>query len=169
MRYGLCTGVVPKEFIERRDVHVERVMREEGAKEDDAIRRWDSEFPEQHQSLIDPLQTLFEGNAKYTHHFFDTVDEELGNCDYKRYSQDGVHISSFIYDALLDGIIDHIIVWEWADRNRHKRLYINDEASYIVLGAVPAQQVIETAEIAGYDHKGRPKYRFKFNKDKKYV
>lgn len=169
MRYGLCTGFASEEFIERRDVHVERVMLEESVSEDAAIRRWDSEFPEHHQSLIDPLQTLFEGNDEYSHHCFDTIDEELGNCDYKQYAQAGVHISSFIYDRCKDGTIDHIIVWEWADRNRHKRLYINDEVSYIVLGAVPAQQVIETAEIAGYDHKGRPKYRFKFNKDKKYV
>lgn len=164
MRYGLCTGTVSAEFIEKRDVHVERIMREEGVKEEDAIRRWDCEFPEQHQSLIDPLQTLFEGNEKYTHHCFDTIDEELDNCDYKQNSQKGVHISSFIYDRCEDGTIDHIVVWEWANGNRHKRLYINDEVSYIVLGAVPAQQVIETAEIVGYDHRHRPKYRFPFKK-----
>ena len=164
MRYGLCTGIVSEDFIEKRDVHVDRVMKDEGISEEAAIRRWDCEFPEHHQSLIDPLQTLFEGNDEYKHYCFDTIDEELGNCDYKQNSQNGVHLSSFIYDCLKKGIIDHIVVWEWADRNRHKRLYINDEVSYIVLGAVPAQQVIETAEIAGYDHKGRPKYRFHFKK-----
>lgn len=164
MRYGLCTGKPPADWLEKRDNHVERVMREEGASEEDAIRRWDCEFPEYHQSLIDPMQTLFEGNEKYKHHCFDTIDKKLGNCDYKQYAQTGVHISSFIYGCLKKGIIDHIIVWEWANGNRHKRLYINEDVSYVVLGAVPAQQVIKTAKIVGYDDKGRPMYRFPFKK-----
>ena len=162
MRYGLCTGRVSAEFIEKRDAHVERVMREEGVKEEDAIRRWDCEFPEQHQSLIDPLQTLFEGNEEHTHHCFDTIDEELDNCDYKQNSQKGVHISSFIYDRCKDGTIDHIIVWEWADGNRHKRLYINEEVSYKILGMMSAEYVIENAVIDGYDNNGDPIRRVKF-------
>jgi hypothetical protein len=169
MRCGLCTGAVSAEFIEKRDVHVERVMREENVKEENAIRRWDCEFPEHHQSLIDPSQTLFEGNDVHSHHRFDTIDEELGNCDYKQNSKEGVHISSYIYDTCKAGIIDHIVVWEWANSNRHKRLYINDEVSYIILGAVTAQQIIETAKIVGYDYKNRPKYRFPFEKGVKYV
>ena len=164
MKFGLYTGKPSAIWIEKRDAHVERVMREEGASEEDAIRRWDCEFPEHHQSLIDPMQTLFEGNEKYEHHYFDTIDEELGNCDYKQYAKNGVHISSFIYDCLNKGITDHIVVWEWANGNRHKKLYINEDVSYILLGAVPAQQVIKTAEIVGYDCKGRPKYRFPFKK-----
>lgn len=163
MIYGLHTGKPPADWIESRDIHVARVMKEEGISEEDAIRRWDCEFPEYHQSLIDPLQTLFEGNEKYTHHHFDTIDRDLENCDYKQNSRNGVHLSSFVYNCLKKGITNHIIVWEWADKNRHKRLYANEEVSYIILGAVPAQQVIKNAKQVGYDYKGRPKYRFTFN------
>lgn len=164
MIIGEHTGTVSREFIEARDKHVIRIMREERIKEEDAIRRWDSEFPEQHQCTIDAKQTLFEGNDTHTHHAYDTIDEDYGNCDYKRYSKDGIHISSYIHERCVDGTIDHIVVWQWADRNIHKRLYENDEVSYIILGVVPASQVVKLAKIVGRDHRGRPKYRFPYEK-----
>lgn len=166
MIIGTFTATVWPEFIIRRDGKINERIAVGDTK--NLYNRWDSEFPEQHQCMIDPKQTLFEGNAKFTHHAFDTIDEDYGNCDWKRYAKDGIHLTNYIYNRIKEGTTDHVVVWQWADGNRHNRLYENQEVSYIVLGVVPASYIIKTAKIDGYDNQGRPYYRFPYEKGVKY-
>lgn len=164
MKIGEYTGIPWADYISERDKHVIDIMKKENASEEEAIRRWDCEFPEKHQCLIDEDQTLFEGNSEYTHHHIDTVDKVLGNCEYKQNSLNGVRIGSFTYEQLINGVIDNVIVWEWSDKNKHKRLYENVEVSYKILGVMSRQYVIDNAVIVARDYKGRPIRRVKFKK-----
>jgi len=166
MIIGTFTTKPPGKFIAHRDYQVDRCTAKGDTR--NLYQRWDSEFPEWHQCSVDPKQTLFEGNQTLTHHAFDTIDEDYDNCDYKQYAQKGIHLSSYVYDMIVNGTTNHVIVWEWANGNRHNRLYENQEVSYTVLGAVPASYIIKTAKIEGYDSQGRPSYRFPYEKGVKY-
>jgi hypothetical protein len=171
MIFGTFTVLPPSVFLTHRDNQVARCIAEGDNKKgiDDLYRRWDSEFPEWHQCFIDPKQTLFEGNETLPHHAFDTIDEDYDNCDYKIYAKKGIHLTNYIYNKIKEGTTDHVVVWQWADGNRHKRLYINEEVSYTILGVVPASYIIKTAKVEGYDKHGRPYYRFPYEKGVKYV
>lgn len=159
---GEYTGIPWASYIAERDVHVQRIMKKEKVTEENAIRRWDCEFPEKHQCLIDPNQTLFEGNETHKHHCIDTVHTVFQNLEYKQNSKEGVRIGHFTYTQLINNVVQNVIVWEWSNRNMHKRLYINEEVSYKILGMMSAEYVIENAVIDGYDNNGDPIRRVKF-------
>jgi len=110
------------------------------------------EFPEHHQCEIDPKQTLHEGAT------FDTTHEDLETLDYKLYSQEGVHVSPWIQKQIAAGRIKNLVVWKWT--NGYKRLYLNDEVEYTILGVVDAKLALEHIKRNGND-------RFDFNKIEK--
>jgi hypothetical protein len=161
------TGTVSAKFITRRD----KKINEHRVKGDieNLVNRWNAEFPEHHQCMIDPDQTLFEGNEKYSHHEFDVIHKIYGNCDYKQFAIAGVRVSNYIMERIKNGTINHVIVWEWSNGNISPVLIENQEVSYTILGVVPASYIIETAEVAGQDKYGKNYYRFPYVKGETYV
>lgn len=125
---GEYTATVFQDFIDRRQERVDEDTRTDV----NPYFQWDSEFPEWHQSLTDPLQTMYEGYE------FDTIHEMYRNLDYKMYSKEGVKVSPYIQKQINAGKIDHLVVWKWTDG--YKQLYLNQEVKYTILGVVPAKE-----------------------------
>ena len=126
MRYK---GIPTKEFIEQRD---EKIAVDNNPNPD---FRWDSEFPEFHQAEIDPKQTIYEGFE------FDTIHEDLGNLDYKMYSQSGVHVSKYIQRQVAAGKIDKFVVWMWV--KPWEKLKEGMPVEYEILGQVDAKEAVK--------------------------
>lgn len=134
-------AIPSKAFITQRNQKVARDSR------DNPYFFWDSELPEWHQCEIDPKQTM---NTSW---HWDTVHEELGNIDYKLFSQAGVHVSDAIQRQVKEGNIDYFGVWMWA--TRHQQLQEGVEVEYDLLGYVDAKEAIKKINKATN--------RFKFN------
>ena len=158
---GNYIGTVTDEFIAHRDAFANDLMLKKKISREEAIRRTDCEFIEWHQCQIDKRQTLFEGNDKFTHHFWDTTCVIDNNLDYKQNSQKGFKLSYFAYNNIVNEIVDFCPVWEWANRNFHKELYSGMKIGYDILVRVSRQYILENAVQAGVDEKGQPIYRVK--------
>lgn len=128
---GTYKATVAQDFIDRRQVRVDQDDRTDV----DPYFQWDSEFAEWHQCIVDPQQKIYEGYE------FDTIHEELDHLDYKLYSQEGVKLSPYIQRQIAAGKIDNIVVWKW--KNGYKRLYLNQEVEYTIIGIVPAKLALE--------------------------
>lgn len=122
-------ATVTKEFIERRDKNAVKFKA--------GIRGADAEFIEYHQSLIDPLQTLYEKME------YDTVHEILGNIDYKQYSREGVHIGKYCQNLIKKGKVHKIGIWRWLPRNQWEELYEGKTVQYEIIDYIDADRLIE--------------------------
>jgi hypothetical protein len=127
---GTYTGIVTAEFIKRRDYMVSQPNWKAG------IRGADAEFPEWHQALIDPNQTLYEGWEWDTNHLL------YGTQDYKQFSQAGVLISPDIQKVIEQDITDNLAIWEWSNGNRWVELKEGMEVSYDIIGIRDAKECI---------------------------
>ena len=123
-------GLVTQEFIERRN----EIVRNDNRSDVNPYFQWDSEFVEWDQCQIDPQQTMYDGYE------YDTVHAELGNLDYKMFSKKGVHVSAYIQKQILEGKIDQLVIWKWA--NGYKQLCEGDIVEYEILGTVEAKTVL---------------------------
>lgn len=122
------------DFIKRRnDVIKDALAR--GNKPENIEFRFDCEWPEHHQCLIDPRQRLHEGFA------FDVIDEGLGNVDYKIYSQNGIHVSDYIAEQVIKGKINYFCIWTWCNYP-DRPLKEGDEVDYKILGHVRADHAL---------------------------
>ena len=129
---GLYHSIVTKEFINNRS------KKEHDYKH--GRRGVDCEWPENHQSIIDPNQTLYEGKET------DTIHKELEGLDYKQFAKVGVYVSPYTLTQIRKGITKHLPIWEWANNNRYQELYEGMEVSYRILGIVDAKKVLEYCE-----------------------
>ena len=146
-------GKVAKEFIERRD---ERVAEDKRTTVDPYFQ-WDCEFPEWHQSKVDPYQTLHEHPYEW-----DTIHKFMGNIDYKLDSKYGVKVSDYIKGLVLEGKIQKFGVWRWL-KKPHKILRLNDMVQYKILDYVDAKEAVKRLKHDGtFDSKGRKNMRFPF-------
>lgn len=99
----------------------------------------DCEYPEYHQSTIDPKQKLYNGVN------WDTTHTDLQNLDYKLAKNDGmVHIGDYPKKQVKLGNIHHFIVWRWDPH--YIQLYLNLKVSYKILGIVDAKLALEILE-----------------------
>lgn len=124
------TGLVSKEFIDRRNASVSKDKRPNI----NHSFHWDAEFPEHHQCTIDPSQKLDKGWQ------CDTIHEKYGNIDYKQFAQAGVHVSKPIQNVIKAGKIDYLLIWKW--KGQYTKLHEGDTASYTVLCLVKAQDIL---------------------------
>lgn len=123
-------ALVTQEFIDRRQERVSKDTRTDV----NPYFQWDSEFVEWHQCQLDPQQTMYEGYE------FDTIHTKFGRVDYKLYAKKGVHVGRWIQKQIMEGLIDHLVIWKWT--HGYKRLYKGDEVEYDILGTVPASFVL---------------------------
>lgn len=125
-------GKVDQAFVDERNKHVAKDTRP------DAYFRWDSEFPEHHQSKVDMFQTKYEGFE------YDTVHEHLGNIDYKLYrGSDGTfHVSDYIQKCVKDGLVDMFGIWMWNGGYKGP-LEVGQTVEYTILDYVDAKQALE--------------------------
>ena len=99
----------------------------------------DCEFPEYHQSLIDPNQSLYTGAA------WDTTHVKLKNQDYKLITKEGkVHVGDWPKKQIRLGNIHHLVIWKWDAP--YKQLYLNQEVGYTILGIVDAKTILKVLE-----------------------
>lgn len=99
----------------------------------------DCEFPEYHQSIIDPKQKLYAGIK------WDTTHIDLKNLDYKLAKNNGmVHVSNFPKKQVLLGNIHHFVVWMWDPG--YNQLYLNQEVGYKILGIVDAKLALKVMQ-----------------------
>lgn len=124
------TGLVSKEFIERRDANVSKDKRPNI----NHNFQWDAEFPEHHQCSIDPMQKLYESWQ------WDTIHEKYGNIDYKQFAQIGIHVGKPIQNVIKAGKTDYLLIWKW--KGQYTKLREGDTASYTVLCLVKAQDIL---------------------------
>ena len=111
----------------------------------DKKRRWDCEFPEFHQSEIDPNQT------RTGHHLYDIVDAVLEQVDYKQFAKAGVKLSNETIRNIKSGLIKYLAIWKWEDRNIHRPIERGKKYSYEVLSYVKADHALKFIKADG-DH-----------------
>ena len=137
-------GVVSKEFVTRRDKQVAEDKRDY----DTAMRQWDFEYPEHHQSQLGD-------HAIYSGYEYDTKHPSFGNCDFKHVNRfNEIHISSYILKQLKNGKIDHIVAWKFLEKDWSKPLQEGDEVMYSILEYIPTSEILtaiqEKSEIRGF-------------------
>ena len=96
----------------------------------------DCEFPEYHQSIVDPKQTYYYGFQ------YDTMHEDYGELDYKQYSHKGIHISEYTKTQIESGKVKYIVVWKWFDNNVWKQLEEGVSVGYEICGMVDAVEAL---------------------------
>ena len=97
----------------------------------------DCEFPEYHQSIVDPKQTYYYGFQ------YDTMHEDYGELDYKQYSHKGIHISEYTKKQIKSGKVKYIVVWKWFDNNVWKQLEEGVSVGYEICGMVDAKEALK--------------------------
>ena len=97
----------------------------------------DCEFPEYHQSIIDPKQTYYYGFQ------YDTMHEDYGELDYKQYSHKGIHISEYTKKQIESGKVKYIVVWKWFNNNVWKQLEEGVSVGYELCGMVDAVKALQ--------------------------
>ena len=137
-------GVVSKEFVTRRDKQVAEDKRDY----DTAMRQWDFEYPEYHQSKVG-------GHTIYHGYEYDTKHPFFGNCDFKHVNRfDEIHISPYILKQLQKGKIDHIVAWKFLEKDWSRSLQEGDEVKYTILEYIPTSEILtaiqEKSEIRGF-------------------
>lgn len=134
MRLGPHHGKACSTFVSQRNINAPRYKM--------GIFGADCEFPEFHQSQIDPDQTLYKG------WHYDTNHRVLGHLDYKLLSSKGVHVSDSIKKQIANGNIQYLVIWKW--KHQYKEIYLNQEVEYILLGIVDAKLALEHLKSANY-------------------
>lgn len=137
-------GVVSKEFVTRRDKQVAEDKRDYNT----AMRQWDFEYPEYHQSKVS-------GHTIYAGYEYDTEHTFFGNCDFKHINRfDEIHISPYILEQLQKGKINHIVAWRFLEKDWGKSLQEGDEVKYTILEYIPTSEILtaiqEKSEIRGF-------------------
>ena len=133
-------GKVSPEFILTRDVKVSQDRRPR----DVALRQWDFEFVEYHQSSVPST-----GHKIYEGYEYDTAHEFFGNCDFKHVNRNKeFHISKYILKQLQTEVIDHLVLWRFVRHpgNWQRPLEEGDLVQYEILDYIPRQEVLETIE-----------------------
>ena len=97
----------------------------------------DCEFPEYHQSIVDPKQTYYYGFQ------YDTMHEDYGELDYKQYSHKGIHISEYTKTQIESGKVKYIVVWKWFNNNVWKQLEEGVSVGYEICGMVDAVEALK--------------------------
>jgi hypothetical protein len=131
-------GKVSPEFIQTRNTKVS----EDRRPKDVALRQWDFEFVEYHQSSVS-----LTGHKIYEGYEYDTVHEFFGNCDFKHVNRNNeFHISPYILKQLKSELIDHIVLWRFVSHpgNWKRPLEEGDSVQYEILDYIPRQEVLET-------------------------
>jgi len=127
---GIYTSTVSQTFIDIRN------RKYKGYKH--GIRGVDCEFPEWDQRLIDPKQT------EYKHSIFcDNIHTEFGNVDYKNYSQEGPYLSDSARKAVINGVIDNLVIWKWLPNNKYVELKTGMKVSYEIIGIISRKMLID--------------------------
>ena len=139
-------GKVTKEFVDRRDHQVAKDNRDY----DEAMRQWDFEFPEHHQSSI-----VTSGHRLYEGFDHDTDHDFFGACDFKhvnRFNQ--FHISPYILKQIKKGKIDHVVLWKYKNKDWSRHLEEGDVVQYEILDYIPTDEIIfalkEKNEVRGF-------------------
>ena len=146
---GHYKAVVTADFIKQRDKKIAEDFRTDV----NPCFQWDCEFVEWHQCQIDPNQIMYDGYE------FDTIHTIYNNIDYKLYAKQGVKLSKYIQNQIINKTIDNIAVWKWTLPYK-KGLYINQIIEYDILGIVPAQQALKMLRKNEYNE-----YRFPFERE----
>ena len=149
---GTYTGIVTAEFIKRRDYMVSQPNWNAG------IRGADAEFPEWHQALIDPNQTLYEEWE------WDTNHSLYGTLDYKQFAKPGIKISSPIIKVIKQDKTENLPIWRWSNGNRWVELTEGMEVSYDIMGVVNARQAVDRLENVLNPKTNKIEKRFTFDK-----
>ena len=97
----------------------------------------DCEFPEYHQSIVDPKQTYYYGYQ------YDTMHEDYGELDYKQYSAKGIHVSEYTKKQIESGKVKYIVVWKWFNNNVWKQLEEGVSVGYEICGMVDAVEALK--------------------------
>jgi hypothetical protein len=148
---GTYTGIVTEEFIKRRDYMVSQPNWNAG------IRGADAEFPEWHQALIDPNQTLHEGWEWDTNHLlYETLD-------YKQFAKPGVKISPAIKKMIEQGRTKNLPIWRWSNGNLWVELKEGMEVSYDIIGVVNARQALYRLKNVRNPKTNKMEKRFTFD------
>ncbi len=139
MPMEIFRGIATKEFIERRD----EIILEESKKPKNRFTKvplwwkWDCEFPEHHQALLEGS-----GHELYNGFEYDTIHDVYGNTDFKYYSNKGALISNYIQLQVKKGIVDTIALWNW-EVPQHTKIQENEEVGYAILAYIDAKFVLQ--------------------------
>jgi hypothetical protein len=146
---------IDEDFCKRRNEWIAKDTRGESAR-----MNWDFEYPEHHISRVSgSMHKKWEGGVwkgnKLTHHSIDTIHEFFGACDFKYLKKNRkVHIGNFPLRNLREGVLDHIILWEWVKHpNNWKDIIQPGETGvYRIVDHIPAKDILDFTDGNVFDY-----------------